>query len=134
MKNKTIPERRQCISQTAKLDKEITWDFLSLKTLLAGSFPVVGDVPQKKLVLAGALLGLQRILAWAQSRAERYWRHALSPLDATGITGMSNADRRMALKQFFAENADPGSFAFKTGDVAAGIAGTAGAGGCLEKQ
>lgn len=57
----------------------------------------------------------------------------LSPLDALGVTGMSNNERRESLKSFFQENADPESTAFKGGEIGVGIAGTAGAGGVLAK-
>jgi hypothetical protein len=57
----------------------------------------------------------------------------LSPLDKAGVTGMTSEERRAKLKDFFAENADPSSLAFKGGEVAADVAGTAGAGGILAK-
>lgn len=57
----------------------------------------------------------------------------LRPLDATGITGTTNEERRESLKQFFDENADPGSLAFKGGEIGTQIAGTAGVGGVLAK-
>ena len=98
-----------------------------------GKFSVVEDVPQET-GLGGRITGTAKNLGMGAIKgASDIGATLLSPLDATGITGMSNADRRVALKQFFAENADPESFAFKTGDVAAGIAGTAGAGGVLGK-
>lgn len=54
-------------------------------------------------------------------------------LNATGITDTSNADRRAALKQFYEQNANPDSLAFKGGEIGTGIAGTAGVGGVLAK-
>lgn len=44
-----------------------------------------------------------------------------------------NQERRAALQQFFAQNADPESLAFKGGELGADIAGTAGIGGTLAK-
>lgn len=57
----------------------------------------------------------------------------LQPLDATGITGMTNKDRRASIDQFFQQNADPDSFAFGAGKLGAEIAGTSGVGGALAK-
>lgn len=54
-------------------------------------------------------------------------------LNATGLTDTTNAQRRESLGQFFKENADPDSLAFKGGELATDIAGTAGAGGVLAK-
>lgn len=54
-------------------------------------------------------------------------------LNATGVTDMTNVERRAKLKEFFAENADPSSYAFKGGELAADVAGTAGVGGVLAK-
>ena len=55
------------------------------------------------------------------------------PLDATGITGMNNKERRALIKDFSEENADPESLAFKGGKLGTQIAGTAGVGGVLAK-
>lgn len=63
----------------------------------------------------------------------------LMPIDAardaiTGREGPStNERRRQALDAFFQENADPQSLAFRGGELATDIAGTAGAGGVLAK-
>lgn len=57
----------------------------------------------------------------------------MRPLDATGLTGRTNADRKASLKGYFEQNADPDSLAFKGGELAADIAGTAGVGGVLAK-
>lgn len=57
----------------------------------------------------------------------------LRPIDATGITGTTNKERRASLNDFFSENADPSSIAFKGGELATDIAGTAGVGGVLAK-
>lgn len=54
-------------------------------------------------------------------------------LNATGITTTTNEDRKASLKGFFDQNADPGSVAFKGGELGADIAGTAGVGGLLAK-
>lgn len=54
-------------------------------------------------------------------------------LNATGITDTTNKQRKESLGQFFNDHADTDSLAFKGGDLAAGIAGTAGAGGVLAK-
>lgn len=71
-------------------------------------------------VALGALRGASRIgttLLW--------------PFDAMGLTGMTHGQRVASIDQFMGENADPNSLAFKGGDLAAQIAGTAGAGGLL---
>lgn len=60
-------------------------------------------------------------------------RTLVSPLDALGITGMTRDDRKKSIEQFFAQNADPESLAFKGGELGSEIAGTAGAGGVLAK-
>jgi hypothetical protein len=57
----------------------------------------------------------------------------LSPLDATGITGRTSAERRTSLSDFFKGNANPDSLAFKGGELGADIAGTAGIGGAIAK-
>lgn len=57
----------------------------------------------------------------------------MRPLDATGLTDRTNADRRAQLASFFKENADPESLAFQGGAIGSQIAGTAGAGGVLAK-
>lgn len=54
-------------------------------------------------------------------------------LNATGLTTTTNEQRRASLSEFFSENADPSSLAFKGGELGADIAGTAGAGGVLAK-
>jgi hypothetical protein len=54
-------------------------------------------------------------------------------LNATGLTDMTNEERKQALNTFFADNADTDSRAFKGGEIAAEIAGTAGVGGLLGK-
>lgn len=57
----------------------------------------------------------------------------LRPLDATGLTGRTHEERKASIRDFFKENADPASLAFKGGELGADIAGTAGAGGVLAK-
>lgn len=54
-------------------------------------------------------------------------------LNATGMTDMTNAQRRASLGQFFQENSDPESLAFQGGALGSQIAGTAGMGGLLAK-
>lgn len=54
-------------------------------------------------------------------------------LDATGLTGRTNEDRKASLKGFFDQRADTESIPFKGGELAADIAGTAGVGGVLAK-
>lgn len=55
------------------------------------------------------------------------------PIDATGLTGRTHAERKASLGQFFQDNANPDSWSFKGGELAADIAGSAGAGGVLAK-
>lgn len=52
-------------------------------------------------------------------------------LNKTGITDMTNQQRRESLKGFYGDNADTDSLAFKGGELASGIAGTLGVGGGL---
>lgn len=54
-------------------------------------------------------------------------------LNAVGLTDMTNEQRRQALTDFFKENADPNSLAFKGGEMGSEIAGTLGVGGALGK-
>lgn len=54
-------------------------------------------------------------------------------LNATGMTDITNAQRRASLGQFFQENSDPESLAFQGGALGSQIAGTAGMGGVLAK-
>lgn len=61
----------------------------------------------------------------------------LTPLDAilnkTGLSSLTNKQRRAELAKFFEQSADPGSLAFKGGALGSQIAGTAGVGGVLGK-
>lgn len=58
----------------------------------------------------------------------------LSPLDALGVTGMTNDQRRAAIDSGLKEmGADPESLAYQGGKLGAEIAGTAGVGGGLAK-
>lgn len=90
--------------------------------LLAGgdASPANDDKGVARNAIMGALKGASDIGATL-----------LSPLDATGLTGMTSAQRRSSMKQFFGEHANPDTLAFKGGDLAAAIAGTAGVGGVL---
>ena len=54
-------------------------------------------------------------------------------LNKTGLSDRTNEQRRQSMADFFAQNADPDSVAFKGGELGAGIAGTAGAGGVIAK-
>lgn len=62
---------------------------------------------------------------------------AADPTLGTLVTGQkpktSNEQRREQMGQFFKENADPSSVAFKGGELASDIAGTAGVGGAIAK-
>jgi hypothetical protein len=88
------------------------------------------DEPKKtehgtlKNVALGALKGASNIGATI-----------LAPVDfvlnKTGLSDMTNEQRREALKQFFNENANTDSLAFKGGELSAEIAGTAGIGGAI---
>lgn len=80
----------------------------------------VGDVARD--VAMGAVRGASRIGSTI-----------LRPLDATGITGMTNKERVASLDEFFKDRSDPESLAFKVGDVGTQIAGTAGVGGLFAK-
>lgn len=65
--------------------------------------------------------------------AARIGTTLMRPLDATGITGTTNQDRKASIEGFFKENSNPESIAFQGNDLVAQIAGTAGAGGLLGK-
>jgi hypothetical protein len=54
-------------------------------------------------------------------------------LNKTGLTDMTNDQRKQALQQFYSEHANPESMAFKGGEIGSQIAGTAGVGGALGK-
>jgi len=62
---------------------------------------------------------------------------ATNPTLSSLVTGQapksSNEQRRSTIADFFKENADPSSYAFKGGELSADIAGTAGVGGVLAK-
>lgn len=57
----------------------------------------------------------------------------LSPVDASGLSGMTREQRLDALKQFYADRADTETGAFQGGALATQIAGTAGVGGLFSK-
>lgn len=75
---------------------------------------------------AGALKGAANIGATVMRPVD-------AALNAVGATDTTNAERRMRVADFFKENADPESLAFKGGELGAEIAGTAGVGGLLAK-
>lgn len=50
-------------------------------------------------------------------------------LNAAGISDTTNDQRKQALQDYFKENSDPNSLPFKTGELGAELAGTAGVGG-----
>jgi hypothetical protein len=54
-------------------------------------------------------------------------------LNKLGVTETTNADRRASLDDFFKQRSDVDSYAFRGGDLAASVAGTAGVGGLLGK-
>lgn len=80
----------------------------------------------KKNVALGALKGASDIGA-------TLLRPVDAALNATGISDITNEQRRASMKDFFKEKADPESLAFKGGELGADIAGTVGAGGVLAK-
>jgi hypothetical protein len=69
----------------------------------------------------------------ALSGASNIGATLLSPLDKLGLTGKTPEERRAQLEQFFKQNADTGSLAFKGGELGTEIAGTAGVGGAIAK-
>lgn len=73
------------------------------------------------------------ILTGALNGAASIGTTLLRPLDATGLTGITNIDRKASIKQFMNENANTDSLAFKGGDITAQLAGTAGVGGVFAK-
>lgn len=94
----------------------------------------VSGLEESSPSLAGRALGVAKNIGMgALKGASDIGATIIQPLDAIGATGMTNKDRRASLGRFFNENADPDSLAFKGGDLAAGVAGTAGAGGVIAK-
>lgn len=81
----------------------------------------------------GVIEGVGEIAMGGLRGASRIGNTLMRPLDATGLTGRTNADRQASTEQFFNENADTESALFKTGDIGTQIAGTAGVGGLLAK-
>lgn len=76
-------------------------------------------------IYAGALKGAADLGATIMQPADAL-------VNALGIpTAYTNAQRRAAMAQTFSDVADPESLSFKTGDVAANVAGSLGAGGAL---
>lgn len=76
---------------------------------------------------------LGNIALGALKGASDIGRTLLYPLDAMGVTGRSPSERKASIASLMQENADTGSLSFKGGELAADIAGTAGAGGMLAK-
>lgn len=97
----------------------------------AGTAPDAPPAPDRGMV--------SNVLQGGLSGAARIGSTLLWPLDAaadlvTGNDGESrHAQRKDSLEQFFNENANPDSLAFRGGDLAASVAGTAGMGGVLAK-
>lgn len=94
----------------------------------------VPETPQQNAGILGNI-GLGGV-----NGASRIGSTILRPVDAaTDLMlgqngGMSRHDQRVDdLSQFFAQNSDPQSLAFRGGDLAASVAGTAGMGGLLAK-
>lgn len=74
------------------------------------------------------------VLAGAVKGASNIGATALYPLDAMGVTGMTNEERRAKVDQFMQEHgADTESMAYGGGKLATEIAGTAGVGGLLAR-
>lgn len=91
---------------------------------------VNGPKPQEMSVMEG----IGEVAMGGLRGASRIGNTLMRPLDAAGLTGRTNEERKASTEQFFGENADTDSGLFKTGDIAAQIAGTAGAGGVLGKM
>lgn len=82
--------------------------------------------------------GMGDVVAGAVKGASNIGATLLTPVDwalnKAGITDMTNAERRTASTDALRElGADPESGAFKTGEIGAEVAGTAGVGGLLAK-
>ena len=89
------------------------------------------DQPKQSLV-ERFKAGLANAGAGALQGAGNIGATILSPLDATGITGMTSAQRRAGITSGLQSmGADTQSIPFKGGELAAEIAGTAGAGGLI---
>jgi len=91
--------------------------------------------PEKKQTLLDRFKsGLGNVGAGALKGASDIGATILSPLDYAGLTGMTSEQRRAAVTQGLQDmGADTESLAYKGGELASGIAGTAGAGGLLAK-
>lgn len=101
-------------------------------------YTLLDDAPKAKYTLLEDEPGtLKNIGMGALKAASDIGSTILRPVDAAlnavGATQTTNKDRRASLGQFFGENADPHSLAFKGGELATDIAGTAGVGGALSK-
>lgn len=96
---------------------------------------VVHDEPQTGYDVIRS--GLKNVAAGAIKGAANIGSTLLRPVDATlnatGLTDMTNAERRSKIGDFFQENANPESLAFKGGELGSEIAGTAGVGGGIVK-
>lgn len=98
-------------------------------------------VDTAKNISAGALKGASNIGATLM-RPIDYLTDKISGADSQTIGGLisgqkprtTSEERRAKLADFFKENADPESLAFKGGELGAEIAGTAGVGGLLAKS
>jgi len=74
------------------------------------------------------------LAAGAVKGASQIGSTILYPLDATGLTGMTNDQRRAQVTGGLQNmGANPNSGAFKTGEIGSEIAGTAGAGGAVAR-
>lgn len=89
---------------------------------------------------SGALQGAKTIgMGFVNEAAKGATSLLLRPVDAAvnaglnafGMTGTTNAERGAKVDQFFQQNSNPSAPAFKIGQAAADIAGTAGVGGVL---
>ena len=82
---------------------------------------------------SGFVNGLKNFGLGALKGATDIGATLLSPIDATGILGMTPSERKQSLSSFYTENADTKSLPFSAGALTSSIAGTAGAGGLLAR-
>ena len=79
--------------------------------------------------------GLKNLAAGAVQGAGNIGATILSPLDKSGLTGMTTDERRQKITEGLQTltGADPSSLAFKGGELGSEIAGTSGVGGSIAK-
>lgn len=132
MSTEELMRMRGAAPAPADLSKVSTEDLMKMRAAPQGSIASVDSAIQKGIVTGGKNIALGA-LKGASDIGATLLRPVDAALNATGISDMTNAERRESLRGFFKEKADPESLAFKGGELGADIAGTAGIGGVIAK-